>query len=839
MRIEYRFICRLRNGLHARPASMLAEAARPFAAAMTIGKEGGEPVDLHSVLSIVGLDVKHGDACIIVAIGDDAEPAIRAMRELVETSLAEGDELPPMSEAAGEAVVALPIGLRRLGVAYAAGRGVSGGIGDGIAVLVDGLTLPPAARAARGQSADAELQAVRSAIRAVADDLLRRADGARGMEGELLRAHAGIAADPALAEGVEAGIRAGATAAQSVVAAAESFAARLRGCQSQYIRDRALDVQDVAMQLLERLLGPGAAAVQVSLAVESVVLAEALTANQLLRMDRRLLRGLVLGRVGVTSHTVILARSLRIPTLIDVPNAARAAAPASRLVVDGDGGFVITQVTDSVERYYQRERRTQQRWRERLAPIARGHATTADGMALEVGANASTADEVAAAVEHGADGVGLLRTELLFLDRDTPPTEEEQLDAYRAVVEAAGGRAVIIRTFDIGGDKPAAYLSMPREENPFLGVRGLRLYEKHEGMLRTQLRAILRASATGPVKVMAPMVATPAEAAWFREEVRAAQSDLRGQSILFDERLPIGIMIEIPAAAMVMDQLCDEVDFFSLGTNDLCQYWMAVDRGNAGVAGLYKPRQPSFLRLLRTIVDGARARKKWIGVCGEMAGDRLNLPLMIGLGVDEISVAPGAVLGLKTLVRQAEAARCRELLDDACSRRTPREVEELLASASWRAASPQRITEPDLIDLDSDAATKEEAIKDAADLLYIAGRTERPRAVEEAAWAREATYSTGLGFGFAVPHCKTGAVGGPSLAVMRLRSPVDWGSMDGEPVRMVLLLAIPASDTTGAHMKVFAKLARRLMHEEFRAGLMGTAEASAVETYLKAELGTD
>ncbi len=462
---------------------------------------------------------------------------------------------------------------------------------------------------------------------------------------------------------------------------------------------------------------------------------------------------------------------------------------------------------------------------------------TSDGVRLEVGANASTADEVRAAVAHGAEGVGLLRTELLFLDRPAAPSEEEQFQAYSAVVAAAEGRPVIIRTFDIGGDKPAAYLSMPREENPFLGVRGLRLYERQPGLLRTQLRAIARVSAAGPVKVMAPMVATPGEAAWFREQVRAVQADLKREGAAFDAAMPIGVMIEIPAAAMVVDQLCDEVDFFSLGTNDLCQYWMAVDRGNAAVAPLYSARQPSFLRLLRWTVDAARARGTWIGVCGEMAGDALNLPLMLGLGVNEISVAPGAVLTLKTLVQGADAARCRDLLQAAAACRTPAEVETQIRTSSWRRSADRAVLEQDLIVVGSDASSKEEAIKEAVDLLFIAGRTEQPRDLEEAVWAREATYSTGLGYGFAVPHGSSEAVQAPSLAVLRLDSPVNWESMDGQPVSTVMLLVTPASDKTGAHMKVFATLCRRLMHEEFRGRLHAAPHPGEVLAFLKAELG--
>ncbi len=839
MAAEYRFTCPLANGLHARPASLLADVVRPFRARVTISKVGGAAADMLSVLSVVGLDVQAGDECLVLADGEDAAAALASLRMFVEERLVAADEPAPGPAPAGaEARSRLPVALRRLEIQHSFGRAVCGGIGIGRAVIVSGLSLCPEALCARPGALESEVQSVRHAIGLTRDDLQRRAALAgRGMAGDLLRAHAAIAEDPALRGAIEQRVRGGATAAQAVVAAAEDFAGRLRGAQSAYIRDRAVDVIDVCMQMLDHLTGGGGGSARVALAEPSVVFADALTANQLLQMDRGMLRGLVLGGVGATSHTVILARSFRIPTVIDVRNSPSLTSAGTRVIVDGEGGVVLTQMHPAVERYYGRELRAHERSGQRLRSIAQGQARTTDGVGLEVGANASTPGEVENVIAHGADGVGLLRTELLFLDRATAPTEEEQFEAYSAVVKAAAGRPVIIRTFDIGGDKPAAYLRIPEEENPFLGVRGLRLYHSHPEVLSTQLRAILRASALGPVKIMAPMIATPEEAAWFGERVRAERRQLREQGVAVTEQIPIGIMLEIPAVAMVMDQLSGVVDFFSIGTNDLCQYWMAVDRGNPGVASLYNPRQPSFLRLLRAIVREAGARGKWIGVCGEMAGRRENLPLMIALGLDEISVAPGEVSTLKALVRTASAAACAELLDAACDCSTPAQVEALIGQSPWRSAAPCPVVAGELIAIGSDAQSKEEAIQEAVDLLYASGRAEQPRVVEEAVWAREQTYSTGLGFGFAIPHCKSEAVVSPSLAVVKLGSPVEWGSMDGQPVEVVMLLVVPASDASGSHMKVFASLARRLMHEEFRDRMRAAASAEAVEGCLREELG--
>lgn len=838
MRAQYQFVCPLDNGLHARPASLLADVARPFRAVAVLSKAGAPGVELLSVLSVIGLDVKRGDACTLDADGEDADLVIDALRLFIEHKLEASETAAPAPAHHEAPACELPVALRDPAPPHATGRAVCSGIGLGAAVIVGGLALAPKDRdAVPGPVAD-ELAALARAMAWVREDLTRRASSAKGLEAELLRAHAAIASDPALTHDIEARVRSRLTAAQAVVAGAEEFVGRLRTAASAYIRDRVIDVIDVCSQVVARLTGGLPA---IDLLPDSVVFAEALTAGQLLAMDKSRIRGLVLGGVGATSHTVILARSFRLPTVIDVRNAAGLVAPGRPVILDAEAGLVLTDPTPDAERFYRREQAAAAAWLDQLGRGVQGPVATTDGQRIEVGANASTGDETAGAVRLGADGVGLVRTELLFLDRETAPTEQEQFEAYAAVVRAAnsGGvrRPVIIRTFDIGGDKPAHYLRIPREENPFLGVRGLRLYPGNPEVLTAQLRAILRASALGPVKIMAPMVATAEEAAWFRARVREVQAQLRSESLAFDESCPIGVMLEIPAVAHGMPELCAEADFFSIGSNDLCQYWMAVDRGNPGVAKLYSPLQPSFLRLLKQIVDGAKAGGRWIGMCGEMGGKVEHLPLLLGLGLDEISAAPGEVAKLKSAVATASAERCRELFGAALACRTPAEVAAVLAQGSWRTPRPVPVVSAELIVRGSGAPGKADAIKEAVDVLYAAGRVDNPRAVERAIWAREATYSTGLGYGFAVPHCKSEAVTSPSLAVVTLARPVEWGSMDGEPVGVVMMLVVPASDASGGHMKVFAKLARRLMHEEFRDRVRGAGSGAEIESVLREELG--
>jgi len=836
MRTEYRFKCPLVNGLHARPASMLAEAARAFTSAIVLRKTCGTAADLRSVLSLVGLDVKFNDECVVEIEGDDAAACRVALVDLIEHRLAQEDEAAAREvQSAAVASVLLPASLERLHPRVVGGVGVSPGVGHGDGVRISGLTLTPEQVAARARSPVEELAKVRVATAALRDELSRRAISSTGIERELLGAHASIATDPALLGEVERAIDGGATAVQAVASAASQFCGRLGKATSAYIRDRVVDVQDVAMQLLTRLGGKQCASCGVTLSGPSVVLAELLTPSQLLGLDRTHLRGLVLGQQGATSHTVILARSMGVPAIID---AAVSEVPAGRpIIVDGGRGVALVEPSEAVIHWYERASRVDAQRAERLSPLVRGIAATTDGIPLEVGCNASGPDEVSRAMQAGADGVGLLRTELLFLDRETPPSEGEQFDVYAQVVRAAGGKPVIIRTLDIGGDKPAKYMDLPREENPFLGQRGFRLYAAYESLVRDQLRAILRASALGPVKVMAPMVSIPAEAASFRLMVDQAKASLAREGTAFDPATQVGVMVEVPGLALVMDQLCRHVDFVSIGTNDLAQYTFAVDRGNAAVAPLHDVRNPAFLRLLRLIVVGARGAGCWVGVCGEMGGDAANVPLMLGLQVNEVSGAPGAAGTLKLAVRSADGASCRALLDHACNCEGSADVLSLLSSGSWRARTVEPVTAPDFIEVDVDAGSKEDAIRHAVERLYVLGRTDQPDEVERAVWAREVTYSTGLGYGFAIPHCSASAVSCASLVVLKLANPIEWGSTDGQPVRIVLLLTVPASDQGGTHLKVLAKLSRKLMHEDFRASLMDAARPGDVYAVLAQALG--
>ena len=374
------------------------------------------------------------------------------------------------------------------------------------------------------------------------------------------------------------------TAAGAVAEAEAEFSAMLAATGSALLLERALDIRDVCRALLDEVYGSAVARDEVALSVDSVCVADKMTPGQFLALDRRWLKGLVLAHGGTTSHTVILARSSGIPTVVGVGGLDAAAIAGQDVVVDGDLGVVVTGLTDAARRYYDMERRRLDQRRARVRRFSARPAMTEDGRAIDIGANVGSAADVAEAVAGGADGIGLFRTEMLFLARKNPPSEDEQFAQYSRAVTAAGGRPVIVRTLDVGGDKPLPYLSLPKEENPFLGYRAVRIYREFEELFRSQIRALVRASAFGRLQVMIPMVSCLDEVTWVREVIADEQARLSAAGVAFDRDMPVGAMIEVPSAAFLVGALAGALDFFSVGTNDLLQYFLACDRGHPRLA---------------------------------------------------------------------------------------------------------------------------------------------------------------------------------------------------------------------------------------------------------------
>ena len=442
------------------------------------------------------------------------------------------------------------------------------------------------------------------------------------------------------------------------------MAATYRDMADDYMRARAADVEDVAQRVLRGLMG--VAPPSLDLAAPAILIAADLTPSDTARLDRERVLAVCTELGGATAHSAILARALGIPAVVGLGHVVWQVAEGQRVAVDGDAGALWPQPDEAQVAGLAARREAWLEAQRRDKAAGQGAAVTPDGHRVEIAANVGSPNDVAPALEFGAEGVGLFRTEFLFMDRAAAPSEEEQFEAYRRAAWAAGGRPLIIRTLDVGGDKPLPYLDLGDEANPFLGWRAIRFCLERPDVFMPQLRAILRASAAEEgaprcVKLMLPLIGAPVEVRAARALLAAAQAELRAAGVPFDEAMEVGIMIEVPSAVAVADQLAREVDFFSIGTNDLTQYVMAADRGNARVAGLASALQPAVLRMVRDAADAAHAAGIWIGMCGELAGNALAAPVLVGLGLDELSMSAPSIPAVKAAVRRFTLADARRI----------------------------------------------------------------------------------------------------------------------------------------------------------------------------------
>lgn len=817
MPLNRQFFCPLPNGIHARPASSLEEISRNFLSEIfLVNERNGHTANLKSVLSIVGADMRHNDHCTLKISGPDERDAFTQLSKFLDTALPHCDDI-PTDILSHDGKAQLPNALRRANVTAYRGAAAVAGMASGKIVQTGKFKIPANISLDGVDNIEAECQLLGGALKNLAQLYDKRVSTAKkNIEIELFKAHRAIARDTEFQKQLRDAISGRKRTIAGAIADAEAhFSKMLADSGSELLRERALDIQDVCFELLQQIYRAEINPKKIQLSGDCILVAESLTPGQFLALDRNFLRGLVLPHAGMTSHTVILARSFGIPTLICVHEIANANLENQEAILDADAGALLVNLTDAARRYYTMEGRRLKERQNQIARFAKAPAVTHDGHRIEIGANVVSADEVAAAFKAGAENIGLFRTEMIFIEREAAPDEEEQFEIYRRALVAAKNRPVTIRTLDIGGDKPLDYLNLPAEENPFLGRRAVRLYPRFESLFRTQVRVLVRASAHGKLKLLLPMISTSEEARWVRKIIFDEQQKCAAQKIPFDKAMPVGAMIEVPTAAFAMDALCQELDFFSIGSNDLFQYFMAVDRANADVATLYNPLQPSFLRLLKQIVDAAHMHEKQIGLCGEMGADKKFLPLLVGLRLNQISVAAPVIMELKAGLSKLNFQNCSDLLASALKSKASSEVETLLEQFVGRSDAP--LFEPSLVILNADAQTKDEAIKLAVDQLYVLGRTDDSRAVEEAIWQREQSFSTGFGNGFAVPHCKSNAVKSNSLVILKPAEPIVWNSLDGLPVRAVILIATRDGSGAHDHLKIFAKLSRHLMDEYFRA----------------------
>jgi phosphoenolpyruvate-protein phosphotransferase len=665
------------SGLHARPAAVLTTVARPFAADVRLRLRGRE-ANAKSVVAVMSLDVGHGDEVEVVAEGRDAEAALETVAAALATGLGEpGAAVAAAAGGDGAASGGAGAAARpaRADPNVLVGVPASGGLAVGRVVQ---FRRSEAAVSERAASPDEERLRLESALadakRQLEEMRLRLRGEADYGKAAIFAAQEEILADPELLEAAAQGIAGGQSAAFAWRAAAERHAALLTGLKNQLLAARAQDVRDVGRRVLNSLVGHDD---EREYPADTVLAAEELTPSDVAGFEQTRVLGFCTTTGGASSHVAIIARSFGLPAIVGIDPGALEVPDGTLVILDGTLGVLTVSPTSEVVAQI-RGRAAARAERQRLdLGQAQVPAVTLDGQRIEIAANAGDVAEAIRAVTGGADGIGLLRTELLFMDRVSAPSEDEQLATYSAIVQALGPeRTTIIRTLDVGGDKPLSYLPLPREDNPFLGLRGLRVGLDRPDVLRTQLRAILRASETGRVAVMFPMVATLTE---LRQALAMLDETRHDLGVA---RIPVGIMVEVPSVALLAPRFARDVDFFSIGSNDLTQYTLAMDRGHPKLAAQVDALNPAVLRLIDLTVRAAHEHGKWVGVCGGMAGDPQAVPILIGLGVDELSVSVPVVAAVKAQVRRLSYEACRDLAARALDADT---------EAGVRAMSPAEI----------------------------------------------------------------------------------------------------------------------------------------------------
>jgi phosphocarrier protein FPr len=633
------------NGLHARPASVWVQTARKFKAALRV-RRGDEFADARKLVGLLQLGVENGDTLTVSADGEDAAEALTAllatMQSLVANEHAAANAARERAAEAANVTGFTPANAEIGAQGIAASPGLAIGVTHRLARSLSTIADHPEPLAAAGARLEAALERTREALNALASDTALRLGEDAAV---IFHAQATLLSDTDLIGACCSLMAEGHGAAWSWHQAVEAQADKLASLDNALLAARAADLRDVGRRVLGEL-APEYAGGGIPATKENVILlADDLAPSDTATLDTRRILGLGTARGGPTAHTAIIARTLGLPAIVGAGDPLLAIADGTTVILDGQSGklYIDPSAADLAAAQAWIAKQTEARDAERRA--AAEPALTLDGRKVEVAANINRADQAAAAWQAGAEGVGLMRTEFLFLERGSAPDEEEQYAAYRAMVEACAGRPLIVRTLDIGGDKQAPWLGLDDEDNPFLGVRGARLLLRRRDLLQTQMRALYRAAAHGKLSVMFPMVTSVAELIALREACETIRKELDAPTV------PLGIMIEVPAAAALADRLARHADFFSIGTNDLTQYVLAMDRQHPALAAEADALHPAVLRMIRQTVQGAKAAGIMTGVCGGLAGDPLGAAMLCGLGVDELSMSPGDVPAVKARLR--------------------------------------------------------------------------------------------------------------------------------------------------------------------------------------------
>ncbi len=648
----------LAHGLHARPAARLAGLAKSFSAELAI-EFGARRVSLNSPVAVMGLGLTKGASVTLLAKGADAAGAMAAIAALVESGMGEMD-------AALEPVVIVSTAPHEPGVVTGVRAAPGLAIGKAVRFAAAEIVV-----AEEGRGVSFESARLSEAIAAVRTKLN---DAARKDASAILAAHLAFLDDPELAAEAARHIAQGKSAGHAWRSAIETQVTVLKSLADARFAERAADLLDLERQVL-MALGDVKAKAEMALPGDAVLLADDLLPSEFAGLDAKCLAGIALARGGPTSHVAILAAAMDIPMLVACGPALHSISDGVNLLLDADQSRMIVDPAPPVMENARQHIAARRQAHQAAQASAHQACHTSDGVRIEIDANLGSENDAVVAMAAGAEGCGLLRTEFLFLDREAPPGEAEQAEAYRAIAKALAGKPLTVRTLDIGGDKPAPYLPFPGEENPALGLRGVRVSLWRPDLLAVQLRAILRGVSAPQCRIMVPMVTSLAELRQVREMLDRTRAELG----IFD-LVPLGVMVETPAAAMTADLLAAEADFFSIGTNDLTQYCLAMDRGNSALAVNFDALHPAVLRLIAATTKGASPHGRPVGVCGGLASDVTAAPILVGLGVRALSATAAQIPALKARVHKLTLDQCRSLAEAALAASSAAEVRALALS---------------------------------------------------------------------------------------------------------------------------------------------------------------
>ncbi|TWR61253.1 phosphoenolpyruvate--protein phosphotransferase [Pseudomonas grimontii] len=632
-----------RGGLHARPAALVRKTAQGFSSQAKV-HFGAKSAACDSLIGLMGLGIGEGDEVRVSCRGKDAEAALQALVAALSAAIKEDHHAP---------VVAMP---RRVNTEVDVLQGVCAapGLVCGPLFRLAAIELPSDPG---NHVTDEQLQRLDTALEQVRGEIRSTLDHARQRkaveEEEIFAAHLALLEDPALLEAATDAIEHGSAATHAWRDAIQAQCAVLLALGKPLFAERANDLRDLQQRVLRALLGE---AWHFELPAGAIVSAHELTPSDLLQLSAQQTAGICMAEGGATSHVAILARGKGLPCVVALGAEVLAVPQGQRVVLDAVNGRLELAPSEARHAEVHQMRDAQKLRRQQQQAQAQSPALTRDGVSIEVAANVASSAEAHIAFENGADGVGLLRTEFLFVDRRTAPDEQEQRHAYQAVLDAMGDKSVIIRTIDVGGDKQLDYLPLPVEANPVLGLRGIRMAQVRPELLDQQLRALLQVSPLARCRILLPMVSEVDELLQIRQRLDELCAELE-----LTQRPELGVMIEVPAAALMAEQLAEYADFLSIGTNDLSQYTLAMDRDHAGLAARVDALHPALLRLIAQTCTGASKHGRWVGVCGALASDPLATPALIGLGVSELSVSPPQIAEIKDRVRHLDAAQCRQL----------------------------------------------------------------------------------------------------------------------------------------------------------------------------------